>query len=185
MPPTTYAPKTAADRRPPPTKAAKKKGPNAPRLGKYQRLINRFYEPLRLLHVLGQTRGKHTAVPRSADSTQQSRRRLLENLAYLCDYGKGGPTTAAIGLEGLDTGYTFWVASNSEAELNKMAPFLDSIIANLRKLNNNASDFTEAEFINGCVDFAKPRIKKEQSLLEKFIAVAIKNLPQPRSGHGW
>ncbi|KAK8058102.1 hypothetical protein PG994_008550 [Apiospora phragmitis] len=174
-----YASKTAVDRRPPPNKPAKKKGP--PRLDPYQRLINRFYEPLRLLHVLGQTRGKHTAVPMSADLAEKSRRWLLEGLAYLLDYGKGGSTTAALGLEGLDTGYTFWIASNGVPKPDKTVLFLQSTISNLRRLNDTASNFTEAQFIENCVEFATPRIKKEQGLLERFIAEIIKSFPQPKS----
>lgn len=150
----------------------------------YPKLIKRFYEPLRVLHVLGQTRGKHTVVPRSADPSDQSRRRLLENLAYLCDYDKGGSTTAALALEGLDTGYVFWIASNGASKLAKMDPFLESSIANIRRVIRGAPEFTEAQFVEQCIIFATPRIKKEQRFLENFIAAAIRSLSCPRSDPG-
>ncbi|KAK8031291.1 hypothetical protein PG990_001025 [Apiospora arundinis] len=181
---TTYTVKTAADRRPAQTKPAKKKGPNSPRLDPYMRLINRFYEPLRLLHVLGQTRGKHTAVPKCADSMQKSRRQLLENLAYLVVFGKGGktPPVAAIGLEGVETGYVFWLACNRSADLNKMEPFLTSMIENVRRHLDHPLDFTKAQFIEQCITFATPKIKKEQRLLERFVAcVTDKIIPKPCS----
>ncbi|KAK8003272.1 pyruvate carboxylase [Apiospora arundinis] len=181
---TTYALKTAADRRPPQAKPAKKKGPNGPRLDPYMRLINRFYEPLRLLHVLGQTRGKHTAVPKCADPIQKSRRRLLENLAYLVVFGKGGktPPVAAIGLEGVETGYVFWLASNHLDDLDKMEPFLSSMIENVRRHLNHPPGFTEAQFIEQCITFAAPRIEREKDLLERFIkCVMDKSIQRPYS----
>ncbi|KAK8065091.1 hypothetical protein PG997_011838 [Apiospora hydei] len=184
MAPSTYALKTAANRQPPQAKPAKKKGPNTPRLDPYQRLISRFYEPLRLLHVLGQTRGKHTAVPKCADPTQKSRRRLLDNLAYLCVFGKGGkcPPAAAIGMEGVETGYVLWLASNHAADLDRMEPFLKSVIGNLRRHMRHPPLFTEAQFIEQCVAFAQPRIEKEQDLLERFVACIInKGLGKPYS----
>ncbi|KAK7967992.1 uncharacterized protein PG986_002269 [Apiospora aurea] len=184
MAPSTYALRTAADRQPPQAKPAKKKGPNTPRLDPYQRLISRFYEPLRLLHVLGQTRGKHTAVPKCVDPTQKSRRRLLDNLAYLCVFGKGGkcPPAAAIGMEGVETGYVLWLASNHAADLDRMEPFLNSVIGNLRRYMRNPPGFTEAQFIEQCVAFAQPRIEKEQDLLVRFVACIInKGLERPYS----
>lgn len=186
MAPPTYALKTAADRQPPQAKPAKKKGPNAPRLDPYRRLISRFYEPLRLLHVLGQTRGKHTAVPKSADPIQKSRRRLLENLAYLCVFGKGGNCpAAAVGLEGVDTGYVLWLASNQPADLDKLEPFLTSVIGNIRRHLKRPSDFTETQFVKGCVAFAVPRIQKEQDFLVRFIGYTIdKSLAKPDTDAG-
>ncbi|KAK8064148.1 hypothetical protein PG996_008800 [Apiospora saccharicola] len=175
MAPSTYALKTAADRQPPQTKPAKKKRPNAPRLDPYERLISRFYEPLRLLYVLGRTRGKHTAIPECADPTQKSRRRLLDNLAYLCVFGKGGkcPPVAAIGLEGVETGYVLWLASNHPADLDTMEPFLTSAISNLRRHLMQPTTLTELQFVEQCVTYAEARIEREQDLLVRFIAYII------------
>ncbi|KAK8034149.1 hypothetical protein PG993_009144 [Apiospora rasikravindrae] len=184
MAPSTYALDTAADRQPPQAKPAKKKGPNTPRLDPYQRLISRFYEPLRLLHVLGQTRGKHTAVPKCADPTQKSRRRLLDGLAYLCVFGKGGkcPPAAAMGMEVVETGYVLWLASNHAADLGMMEPFLVSLIGNMRRHMKHPPNFTEAQFIEQCVAFAKPRIETEQALLLRFIDGTInKSIAKPYS----
>lgn len=150
----------------------------------YPKLIKRFYEPLRVLHGLGQTRGKHTVVPRSADPSDQSRRRLLENLAYLCDYEKGGSSTAALALEGQDTGYVIWIASNGASKLAKMQPFLESSIVNIRRVIRGSPEFTEVQFVKQCIDFATDRIKKEQGFLERFIVGAIRSLSQPRSDAG-
>src|SRR5688500_17846751 len=80
------------------TSLKKLNGTGTPRFDNYQTLIHRFYEPLILLAALGQTRGHHISKPH-ATKEQALHRRFLRNLAYVCDYEKGGKTTTAIGLE--------------------------------------------------------------------------------------
>lgn len=69
------------------------------RVDPYFRLLSQFYEPLFLLNVLGQTRGEHTTVHSDLSDERSRRRRLLRNLAYVCNYDKGGSSCTAIGLE--------------------------------------------------------------------------------------
>src|ERR1700761_7222066 len=93
--------------------------PSKPRLDQHKRQLSRFYEPLILLFTLGSTRGEHrcdTTPERlyaSELSIKDLRRRFLSELAYICDYDKGGETVAAIGLQSTPQCYVFWVAANS------------------------------------------------------------------------
>ncbi|KAJ5817145.1 hypothetical protein N7447_009378 [Penicillium robsamsonii] len=61
-----------------------------PRFDRYQKLLARLYESLFLLKALGQTRGEHTTQLTSPDLPMEKRRRFLQNLAYVCDFKKGG-----------------------------------------------------------------------------------------------
>src|ERR1700753_867221 len=55
-----------------------------PRLDAYGRLLSRFYEPLILLFVLGQTRGEHT--PKKIDKSRRGgRRQFRADFAFLCE----------------------------------------------------------------------------------------------------
>ncbi|KAF2099801.1 hypothetical protein NA57DRAFT_55743 [Rhizodiscina lignyota] len=111
---------------------------------KYKKLINRFYEPLILLRVLGQTRGGHSTVQEhDTRSLQCTRRRFLACLAY--------------------------VASN--AKRKKISEFLAKLLERLRVIATSTADGDgEDEIATKCIDFATPRIKKEVGLLRSRIA---------------
>ncbi|KAI1413912.1 hypothetical protein F5Y13DRAFT_198320 [Hypoxylon sp. FL1857] len=153
-----------------------------PRKGKYGKLLCRFYEPLILLEALGKTRGAHTSKPQDASLTQSKRRRLLRNLAYLCDYEKGGETTSSIGLEENDQCFVFWVASNATRPRagNRIVPFLESSFAQIRRTitlkEEEERGRIEEEFIRQCIAFAGSRVKKEIGLLAKMIGRCKKHL---------
>ncbi|KAI1855704.1 hypothetical protein JX266_000569 [Neoarthrinium moseri] len=148
-----------------------------PRLGQYPKLIARFFEPLILLHVLGATRGDHTPIPHNPKSPEFSRRRLLDNLAYLCDFDKGGPTTTALGLEERHDCFKFWIASNRPT--TKTLKFMSNAIESLKALFNATPIKREEaieEFTEACIAFAKTRIIKEAKLLYRAIAVCSDHL---------
>jgi hypothetical protein len=137
-----------------------------PRLDPYWRLLNRFFEPLVLLFVLGSTRGKHSESPHEVDTLEGCRRRLLDNLSYICDFTKGGESTTAIGLEERPDCFKFWVASNQTS--GKIIEFMNTVLADLKYIITLSSDQRKSEeqlFIRKCVAFAKSRIKKESKLL--------------------
>lgn len=138
---------------------------------KYKKLINRFYEPLILLRVLGKTRGNHSSTAeQDTASIQFARRRFLANLAYVCDYEKGGVTTTAIGLEQCPTEDVFWVAANSNAS-KCIQPFLRTILADFEvSFAPSERESVEAELVRRCADFAKSRVKKEIGLLQACIS---------------
>ena len=138
----------------------------APRLDAYQRLLNRFYEPLFLLKVLGQTHGHHTTVPPDLNLEQARRRVFLRNLTYICDFEKGGSSCTAIGLEDSKSCYKFWVASNTMS--GKIVDFLKDALSILRRVACHPSSDLEsnkAAFARFCIKFAASRVKKETKYL--------------------
>ncbi|RYP52747.1 hypothetical protein DL768_002176 [Monosporascus sp. mg162] len=149
-----------------------KNGNKKPRIDKYERLLHRFFEALILLHVLGQTRGKHDKYPGDAFTPQEKRRRLLCNLAYLCDYDKGGPTTSAIGIEDGSNQFIFWVASNANGTSREILKFLRAILVEAKRiirLDGGRRPALEDNFTRMCIEFAKRRVKKEAKKLWKAI----------------
>ncbi|KAI8944734.1 hypothetical protein F4801DRAFT_172088 [Xylaria longipes] len=144
-------------------------------LDQYSKLWNRFYEPLILLRVLGQTRGDHS--PRLQE---QPLYRVLNNLSYLCDYDKGGSTTTAIGLEDDPAKYKFWVASNDAKKAAANAKFLKYALSDVKAIITVAErSRTEAaeRFICRCLGHAKKRIEKEVKLLRREIQNCIVQKP--------
>ena len=86
--------------------------PNPPRLDPQQRQLSRFHEPLVLLFTLGRTRGERTCGVSAREDLahlpiQDVRRTFLSDLAYMCDYDKGGKTVTAIGLQYTPRGHIF------------------------------------------------------------------------------
>ena len=142
----------------------------APRLDAYQRLLDRFYEPLFLLKVLGQTRGHHTTVPPDLNLEQARRRVFLRNLAYICDFEKGGSSCTAIGLEDSKSCYKFWVASNTVS--GKIVDFLKDALSILQRVACHPSldlESNKAAFAGFCIEFAASRVKKETKYLFRAV----------------
>ncbi|GKZ26025.1 hypothetical protein AbraIFM66951_003203 [Aspergillus brasiliensis] len=142
-----------------------------PRLDAYKRLLGRFYEPLFLLRVLGQTRGQHTVGPPDHSLEQARRRKFLRNLAYVCDFTKGGSSCTAIGLEDSETCYNFWIASNASGD--KIVEFAKNALGHLKRTTRITGDFDEgqdkANFTSFCLNFAISRVKKERQCLFQAI----------------
>ncbi|ETS75099.1 hypothetical protein PFICI_13583 [Pestalotiopsis fici W106-1] len=149
-----------------------------PRFDDYQRLLGRFYEPLLLLLALGKTRGEHSPSPPDESSRQSIRRRFFNNIAYLCDFTKGGDSTSAIGIEERDDCYNFWVASNQPS--SKIRDFVDDILNDVRKLGYEQSlrRGDEQRFTYYCIDFARQRISKEAKMLSNAFKGCIKYLEE-------
>jgi hypothetical protein len=147
---------------------------NIPRLDPQKRQLSRFYEPLILLHTLGSTRGEHTcaALPIQDDvshrPTKDVRRKFLTELAYMCDYDKGGDTVTAIGLESTPQRCVFWVASNS-CPKGKIVPFLESLLASLKHKSATTATQGSEEIAEECIKFATPRVKKYKSHLNPLL----------------
>lgn len=137
------------------------------------KLLSRFYEPIILLRTLGKTRGEHTSSPWDETPEQVNRRRLLRNLSYLCDYEKGGDTTASIGIEENDERFVFWIASNTARSGARILQFLKPALAKLHciiVLEEELRTYLEKDFIHTCIRFAERRVKKEIRLLSTAIA---------------
>lgn len=146
------------------------------------KLIRRFYEPLVLLSALGPTRGPisdpntHALKDLAHLSLTDLKRVLLNELAYVCDYDKGGETVTALALQPTPQGYVFWVATN-KASAEKIIGFLTSLLIQL----GNSLDIVDieqesAELAARCIAFATPRIKKYKSLLRQLLPRCIEHL---------
>ncbi|RAL16904.1 nucleic acid/nucleotide deaminase domain-containing protein [Aspergillus homomorphus CBS 101889] len=141
-----------------------------PRLDAYQRRLGRFYEPLFLLRVLGQTRGQHIAGSPDASLEQARQRRFLRNLAFVCDFTKGGISCTAIGLEDSETCYNFWISSNTSVD--KIVEFAKNALSHLKRTATVTGDIIEQDkaiFTRFCLDFAISRVKKERQCLFQAI----------------
>jgi hypothetical protein len=155
-----------------------------PRLDPFERRLRRFYEPLVLLYTLGSTRGEHTYATLSMEQglsqlpLEDVRRRFLNELAYMCDYDKGGDTVTAIGLESTPQSYVFWVASNSGPE-RKIVPFLKTLLLAIKR-----ASATPEEIAVQCISFAAARIKKYMSHLKPLLRRCLGWLGRTEQGEG-
>lgn len=156
------------------------------RVGDYTKLIHRFFETLILLQVLGQTRRTLDISPREAFTPQERRRRLLDNLAYLCDYDKGGETTAAIGLEEKPDRFIFWVSSNLRGANNKVKDFLAARLDEIKTIQRHGDERVSLEdrFTQRCIEFAKNRVSKEAKVLQNKIRQCITSLALEGNNEG-
>lgn len=145
-----------------------------PRLDMSSKILARFYEPLCLLHALGQTRGVHTRRQRHPNDDAEKRRKFLENLCFVCDFVKGGKSCTAIGLEERSEIYKFWLASNGKH--SDIAEFLRTALKFLCRTSSLAEtelDTVEHEFTQLCANFAKRRIDDERKQAKKQAKLCI------------
>ncbi|KAH6657198.1 hypothetical protein BKA67DRAFT_532422 [Truncatella angustata] len=141
-----------------------------PRMDPYQRLINRFFEPLILQYSLGKTQGDYIPGTQEKGTTNARRRRLLENICYICDYNKGGDTTTSIGLEERHDCFNFWVASNIGS--TGMVDFIADVLNDTQVIlttDQRLRSIREQRLIQKCINFARKRVKKEANLLSKVV----------------
>lgn len=134
-----------------------------PRMDAYLRLIYRLYEALYLLDILGRVRGLHHVETLDFSTLLAMRRRFLRNMAFLCDYKKGGASSAAVAVEDRKDCNVFWIASN-EGPPEGVGTFLKSVIMAAKAFFTMPADQkpeAALDLTNKCVDFASSRIKKQ------------------------
>ncbi|KAF4630628.1 hypothetical protein G7Y89_g7512 [Cudoniella acicularis] len=118
------------------------------RLSPEDRLKSRFYKPLVLLYVLDRNGQQRISCCSSEDSVtpqlqlRELRQSFLDQLAYVCDYIKGGDTVIAIALEAQPSGVTFWVASNIEPSAGTIS-FLRGILNTPQSLAFSRSEHSK------------------------------------------
>lgn len=120
-----------------------------------------------LASFIRKVHGSHITVQHDLSITTGARRRFLQNLAFLCDYGKGGPSTTAICVEDRQDCYVAWVASNKGAP-PKVVAFLASILEILRTAsasNDEERHDLEVHLLQAAATFARDRVFKEWKLL--------------------
>lgn len=135
-----------------------------PRFDPYLKLVFRLFEALYLLGQLGRVRGPQL-VAAFDSSILARRRRFLKNLAFLCDYLKGGPSSTALAVEDRADRNVFWISSNAPEDPSKdTRGFLESVITAAKNFHRIPDDQkARAEYIltRKCVEFASVRVKKE------------------------
>lgn len=143
-----------------------------------RKLLRRFYEPLVLLYTLGQSRGRRSQSPATDDqsfdevSFSEIRRSFLRDLAYVCDYQKGGDTVTAIAVEYTPQGFIFWIAANRNPR-GKVESFLSEMLEMLKCTDQ----LLRADVIaSKCIIFAEPRIKAYRRFFEKTVNNVYKTL---------
>jgi hypothetical protein len=145
-----------------------------PRLDPAARLLHRFYEPLVLLQVLDPTRGAqniHSFPDSKSDTSQDLRRKFLDQLSWTCDYKRGGESVSAIAAEANPRGTVFWLAANTDSR-GRVLSHLTWILEQLEQ-SFNASDQATEELENKitakCIEFSKEKVKNYSRQLRNCI----------------
>ena len=145
-----------------------------PRLDPTARLLHRFYEPLVLLEVLDPTRGAqnaHSFPDSKSDTSQDLRRKFLDQLSWTCDYKRGGESVSAIAAEANPRGTVFWLAANTDSR-GRVLSHLKWILEQLEQ-SFNASDQATVELENKitakCIEFSKEKVKNYSRQLRNCI----------------
>lgn len=154
------------------------KGP--PRLDPYNRLLARFYETFKLSQALNhKSLGQRYQAHHDPVNMVDTRRRLLTNLAYVCDNEKGGGSTTAVAVEDRGTEYKFWVAINKHWGNPKNAVFLRDALSILKRVLSLPVErryHGEIIFEMFCIRFVAPRLKQEIFLLAREVKKCQKQI---------
>lgn len=142
-----------------------------PRLDKYDALVRRLFEILMLSDIIKKVHESHSIVSHDLSSIAGVRRRFLKNLAFICDYDKGGPTTSTVAVEERIDCCVIWVSSNEGAG-PAVVKFLESGLSRLRQISSstgeeNGTPKHEAALAKHCASFASRRVRKEWKLLTR------------------
>ena len=165
--------------------ASSKPGRNGfvPRLNS-SKLMMRFYEPLVLLHVLDRQTEQRLPCSQEDESTdhlpqRQTQRMFLEQLAFICDYTKGGDTVTALAIEACPSDVTFWIASNTTPK-QKVISFLQEILGLLKSASLSSSSEILSQLENEiaiiCVKFASAKIGMYLKMLREPLEKCMKLL---------
>lgn len=163
-----------------------------PRFSPEHRLKCRFYEPLVLLHVLDPI-GEQRIPPCPSEDLvapwlelRELRRNFLEQLAYICDYEKGGDTVTAMALEARPSGITCWVASNTKPSKSTIS-FLRGVLDTLKSLASSHPEqrnIIEDGIIRRCIEFNLKRLKTYRDFLQKSLQRCLKSLSGSEASEG-
>lgn len=163
-----------------------------PRMDRTERLLHRFYEPLVLLRTLDPTRGAQNAnmVPDSrSDTSQDLRRKFLDQLSWTCDYKHGGDTVSAIAAEANPQGTIFWLASNTNPN-QKVLPHLEWILKQLEdspSMSEQETEELENKITTRCIEFSKDKVKNYRRklcfLIRKCVEIPANQSDQQGLSH--
>jgi len=145
------------------------------------KLLNRFYEPLVLLHVLDPSRGSR--IPRYSSDVEcqeeELRRSFVDSVAYICDYEKGGDTVTAAAIQKEPAGATIWLAANTNVQaktISYLRNVLDTLVA--VDLSNRAD--TEELLARKIIGFNHKRLQAYRTFTRLPLGESLKAL---KKGH--
>lgn len=158
---------------------------------KTNRLLCRSYEPMVLLYTLGGTGQDYVPIslPTVRDTQcfpiRTTRRRFLNDLAYLCDYGVGDDTGVAIALQSFQQRHVMWIAANTPPT-RRIIAFAQGVLDTIKKISTTTGvcQNEEDRFVTTCVEFAAPQIREELSSLVRTLQRCITHLQKHNSEQG-
>lgn len=123
-----------------------------PRLDNNKRLLFRLWEALCLAYFVRPVRGPPLVTHYDSTSHIATRRRFVRNLAFICDYKKGGVSSTSVSVEEDDDCFRFWVSANQGVEsatLKFLKSILNTVTAHQVDLEGLARD---------CTSFCRQRV---------------------------
>ncbi|RVX73268.1 hypothetical protein B0A52_02910 [Exophiala mesophila] len=143
------------------------------------KLLSRFYAPLTLLKVLDPCRGaQQPDLTADTSSNEQATlwRDFLDQLAYLCDFEKGGDTVTAIAVQRNAEYPIFWLATNCPRPKTrtKARKHLSLVLGLLDEIHTTQKPVFDVEndILSRCLASSSQRIKVYSSFLMKAIGEA-------------
>lgn len=122
-----------------------------------------------MLCQLGKVRGPHIRTNLDFSNMLATRRNFLQNLAFLCDFTKGGHSTTALAVQDRYDCNVFWIASNTGPS-ESVVEFLQLVIETVKE-SRLASEKTriKKKLKYECIEFATKRIKNQAQGLSSAI----------------
>ena len=138
-----------------------------------------FYESQLLLYVLGQVRGERRNRQNYHGELDQDdaelRRSFVDQLAYICDFKKGGPTVTALALQKTYQGIIFWLAANQTVK-PEVRHFLREVLQLLRDIEGSSKKAAETKLLALVVYFNKDRLDFYWTRLQKSLPKCMERL---------
>ena len=144
-----------------------------------RKLLQRFYEPLLLLSLLDPVRSAHVDLPSNPEhgalSLMELRRSFTDQLAYLCDFKKGGDSVTAIALQSTPHGVVVRCASNDHMS-SRVKAFIHETLGLLFAVHSGNHLEVEAEIFRYAVELGLDRLREDWKLANWMIVKCLKYL---------
>jgi hypothetical protein len=150
---------------------------SVPRFGPDFRLLRRFYEPLAVLEALDRSgeRSSPRDLPFNFNNPQDLRREFTKQLAYVCDFEKGGDTVTSIFLEACPSGIIFHISAN-RSPTEAVKAFVCELLSHLRDEPPEHPEKKESwtmNLVRRCVEFNKKRLETYWCFIQKPLQACI------------
>ncbi|KAK6352105.1 hypothetical protein TWF730_008936 [Orbilia blumenaviensis] len=147
------------------------------------KLWKRFYEPLVLLAAYGKTQGPQIKLTSTEaegpwhDDNRELRKQFLDQLAYICDYMRGGDTVTAIAVED-GPQLKYWIAANTN-QGPKIKPLVSDILERLKNafgISDSEARILQSEISDTIISFCSKRLEYYKKELSTPIRWCLKRL---------